>query len=789
MTKSVKRNKKKYDGVKKRKFDELNKIDENSNKKPKTMENIGEEGLPIEIIGEVLKFLNKDDFLYSINPNPPSLDDIDIDAIYELMVLEQKNMQDELNRLINKKKELDPTAKEQIKEVEQLIKIQKVELEKKQMEFEKPREKIRREIRVMLQTYPSKEELLKITNLLQFNVELQFTMLILLFVIYGSYVEGMEIDIDLQKKLMVFFCLKEEKEKRETYLVSLLEINREIMAENYNLTEGTKRKIEKKKDELGMLVINYLLIKEEDTLDDILGYEKYIVDCSSNKYKLIAELARKKGEVNDGKKLVFYVKIDHLIYSAENVGNFNVNYDVFDFLRVTVYGFDKEMKNLASIGPIDSIDFQLPLLETVPKSWLYECKAKSVNFTNLPLLETVGIYWLYGCNAKSVNFTGLSSLKQVGAYWLSKCSIEKVDFTGLSSLKEVKENWFLKTSIEKVDFSGLSSLKKVGAYWLYGCNAKSVNFTGLSSLKQVEAYWLSKCSIKNVDFTGLLSLTEVDDYWLYESSIKKVNCTGLLKLEKVGSYWMHKCPNLRYLDLSKSLSKLKEVGNQWLSESGIHEINYTGLSSLKTVGDNWMSECEELNKVNLSGLRSLEKVGNYWLYRCVLLYEINFTGLVKLKEVENWWLRDCIKLTIIILRDLKSLEKVGNGWLSECSALPKISFTGLLSLKEVGDLWLTKSGVRIVDYEGVSLLKTVGDNWMSDCEYLDKVNLSGLTSLEKVGEDWLSESGIHEINYTGLSSLKIVGDHWMRECKFLNKVNLSGLRSLKTPFYLAILKK
>jgi hypothetical protein len=110
---------------------------------------------------------------------------------------------------------------------------------------------------------------------------------------------------------MVFFCLEEEKEKRETYLVSLFEINRKITIENYNLSERTKYLIKNAKDKLDRLVRDMWLIQEKDTLDDILGdyKEKFIVNCSPITLKnLYAELASETG----GEKVRKYLKEKNL---------------------------------------------------------------------------------------------------------------------------------------------------------------------------------------------------------------------------------------------------------------------------------------------------------------------------------------------------------------------------------------------------------------------------------------------------------------------------------------------
>jgi hypothetical protein len=478
-------------------------------KRPK--EENKEEGLPIEIIGEVISFLNKDDFLYLIHPP------------------------------------------------EEAIMIEGGQ-------------------------YPSKEELLKITNLVQLNVEVQFTLLIIFFVIYDTYVSGTEIDIDLQKKLMLFFCLEEEKEKRETLLVSLLEINRKITTENFNLSEATREQIKTEKQKIERHVENYYLIKENDTAADGVFYKdkKIIVDCTDNKFQ----------SINDnlvGKGVTFYVK---------------ANSQVLNILdQAVVYGFDTAIGDrfCSNLNRLKSIKFFLPLLEKVGHFWLMGNKSlKDVDFTGLTSLEKVGNYWLYENESLTeVNFTGLTSLEKVGNYWLCENeSLTEVNFTGLTSLKEVGGQW-LKNNLRliKVILTDLKSLETVGDEWLTYTNLTDVDFTGLTYLKKVGNFWLCQNnSLTRVNFTGLTSLQTVGNFWLMgNKSLKDVDFTGLTSLETVGNYWLMSNESLITVILT-GLTSLQTVGYAWLSQNkSLTTVDFSGLTSLKTVGGAFMSNSNNIN--------------------------------------------------------------------------------------------------------------------------------------------------------------------------------------------------
>jgi hypothetical protein len=368
---------------------------------------------------------------------------------------------------------------------------------------------------------------LLITDFEKYELDIQFAFIDIFHTIYEQYVPETQLDIDLMKKLEVFFCINPEIIIQELKY-QFVPLNKKIIA---NFSKETFpsvliNEIKLSKQRLNFYVDNYVLIKETTTAEEFAKHflsKINIVDCEFVE-KLTLEL-KKKGI----KELpVFYVNTKRNNNSLE---------------KFIVYGFDKIINNFLYRHPdVVMLSFQLPCLKYIGNNFIMWCgKLTDVNFDGLKSLKNIGDNCLSFCsNLININNDGLISLQRVGDNWIYECiKVKKITFN-LPKLEEVGYSWMENDELlEDITFN-LPLLREVGGNWMKSCNFINPDLSTLTSLEEVGPKWLSENkNLTSPNFQNLTKLKRVENFWMFNCpNLTKPKLNGLTSLEYIGPFSM-----------------------------------------------------------------------------------------------------------------------------------------------------------------------------------------------------------------------------------------------------------
>ena len=504
-------------------------------------------------------------------------------------------------------------------------------------------------------------------------LNVKFAILIISFTIYDRYCSESELNIDLIKKLKVYFCINPEELQEELSDLQY-HINPElskIIGKHAQVSPLLRDKIKQKKLKLEKTVEYIKLIN--GSTEKINTKNINVLDCEFD--SLFERLEELEG-------ITLYVTTNQIHDELRNI---------------VVYGFEKKINNFILPLYLEYVDYFLPSLSEVGDDWMHKSQfLKEVNFAGLGQLVEVGMNWMSNCRQLyKINFVELKLLKKVGINWLSYCSnLERIDFNGLSSLTTVCGYWMNDCyRLESISYKSMKMVETVGNRWMLNCtNLRTVDFSDLSSLETVGDDWMYRCSkLKTITFKGLSSLKTVGNSWMMFCESTTINFSGLSSLKTVGNEWL--CSSELETPIFVGLSELKTVGEYWMEGcKNLKEPDFNGLSKLETVGDCWMLSCNQLIRPKFIGLLSLKTVGDYWMFRCYSLISPNFNGLSKLENVGTHWMAECDLLKTPDFSALKkSLKTVGANWLFGCKNLTLSNFRGLFSHSFVTGAVLRKS--------------------------------------------------------------------------------------------------